>query len=394
MSKMTERIVLPLPELLPRGRAEFREAARLMAAAGLEVDLLSGPGQDLRRARGKITALYEGSLVELLLHPAGRGWSAPAREQDRFFGVVRATGDAGGILLGGVLLSYVEAVEHSRATGCSLSEQDWRDLFRGPTEMIRFSSGRALSADGPTPEQPRTGTGNGEERPGIRWEVGHRLFFSLTQSITTALSCFAAATARRDEAESADSLELATSLMTAAAAALRFTADFSPAHYENDVRPSMMPPHVEPGFSGVQGRDHQVLVEVLRALRPVFGSIDRARYPYDSFKSAAERLFAAHEFVCAKFGGETKPSLLMEAHHKDGSSTSAAAAVVRQMSERRMALIHPHRPSREQHSPGARGGADEPSEPISASGPDGGRSRRRVGDSEDRGGVGGGAPPT
>lgn len=338
MSKITEQILLPLPELLPQARAELREAGKLMAAVGVDATLLSTASEEPGQVRQRISALHESSVVELLPTPEGRKWDAPAREQDSFFGVVRAAGNTAGILLGGLLLSCVEAIEDSRAAGCSLSEQHWQDLFRGASEMVIFYLGDSAAADVPLPEQPRTGSG--KKDPKIRWEVGHRLFFSLTQGITMALSCFATAMAQEDDAESVAALELATALMAASAAALLFTADFSPADYGDDVRPSMMPPHVEPGFSGVQGRDHQVLVEVLRALRPVFGSIDRARFPYDSFKSTVERLFAAHEFVCAKFDGETKPSLLMEAHGK-GRSSVGAAAVVRQISERRMSLIDP-----------------------------------------------------
>lgn len=49
---------------------------------------------------------------------------------------------------------------------------------------------------------------------------------------------------------------------------LRFTADFAPEAYTGTVRPSMMPPAMPPGFSGVQGPDHRMLVRLYRRMRP------------------------------------------------------------------------------------------------------------------------------
>ncbi|WP_143064636.1 hypothetical protein [Streptomyces colonosanans] len=298
---------------------------------------------DPSRARERIYALYENSVVQDATAPNSAKWDAEARSQDGFFGIRRVYGNSAGILIAGLLLSFLEVLENVKSTGCAVPDQEFQELFQGAASILSYcKNGTAEAIEKVSLPVAKERVTNFD--PKLRWEVGHRLFFSLTQGITAALSCFATAMADGQMLHAIEAMRLATALMEASRGALLFTSDFPKSSYSDDVRISMMPPYAAPGFSGVQGRDHQVLVGVLRGLRPVFGEINRDSYPYEEFKSATMRLHAAHEYVCAKFVGETRPSLLMEARGGNNSSRIGAASVVRQINERRLRLIDPSLP--------------------------------------------------
>jgi hypothetical protein len=346
VSKIAEQVILPLPELLPSSREELMGAGKLIVKHRLDASVIAVAQTSPARAREGVVALRENSVVQDALVRYGPKWDAQAQAQDDFFGIKRVPGNSAGILVSGLLLACVEAIENLASAASSVPDQDREDLFRGATSLLNYCLNGTVDASTETPSLlPMEGSAV-ECDPKIRWEVGHRLFFSLTQGITTALSCFATAVVHGHVSDSVQAMRLATVLMKSSRGALLFTADFPQSAYTGDVRLSMMPPYVAPGFSGVQGRDHQVLVEVLRGLRPVFADIDRDKYPYEEFKAATMRLHSAHEYVCVKFVGETKPSLRMEARNKSGSNVTGAAAVVRQINERRLRLIDPSLPKR------------------------------------------------
>lgn len=344
MSKMAEPVSLPLPELLPRSREELMGAGKLIVKQRLGTSVIAVAQASPARAREGVVALRESSVVQDAPVPYGPQWDVEAQAQDDFFGIKRVSGNSAGILVSGLLQACVEAIENLASAASSVPDQDREDLFRGATSLMNYCLNGTVDVSTETPSLLPIEGGAVEFDPKIRWEVGHRLFFSLTQAITTALSCFATAVVDGHVSDSVEAMRLATALMASSRGALLFTADFPQSAYTGEVRLSMMPPYVAPGFSGVQGRDHQVLVEVLRGLRPVFADVNRDTYPYEEFKAATMRLHSAHAYVCAKFVGETKPSLRMEARNRNGSSVTGAAAVVRQINERRLRLIEPSIP--------------------------------------------------
>ena len=78
--------------------------------------------------------------------------------------------------------------------------------------------------------------------------------------------------ARARRAAVIDALALASSCADAAGASMRFASELPPPVYVERVRPTVLPPHVGPGFSGFQTRDHRRLVTVFRQLHKVRGS--------------------------------------------------------------------------------------------------------------------------
>lgn len=146
--------------------------------------------------------------------------------------------------------------------------------------------------------------------PLARWRVGHHLFFVLIQGLVLALRRFELALEAGSTQDAASRLESATSLLWASAIAMRFAGDFEPEKYDHEVRPTMTPPQVPDGFSGLLSQDHHAMVETLKRLRPVFAApppgLERSR---DRFVAALDSAYRCHMFVCRRFAGDEAPSL-------------------------------------------------------------------------------------
>ncbi|MFI9504000.1 hypothetical protein [Nocardia sp. NPDC052566] len=341
---MQDQFFLPLPELLPHDRAEFAAAATEMTARGRGIADLNVASQGFSVFVEDMRALCLAGVTMIVDRPAGPGWGSDENEQDRLFGVARVRGDSATILVGALMLSSAEVLADAWTAGSDVDDAAWRDLLRGVAATLEFLVADAGGTSAPAvPDRRGTGARRAEFDPRQRWRLGHRLFYALIQSLTVTLSCFAAATARANTAAAEEALRVATALMRASAASLLFTSDFPASLYTHDVREHVMrPPNTIPGVSGIQGRDHQVLVGLLRDLRPVFGTMNRTQLPYREFRAATQHLFATHEHICAKFVGPSKPSLLMEAR---GSSTEESSGVValRNLTRRRLRLLDGHR---------------------------------------------------
>jgi hypothetical protein len=338
-SKIDEKVLLPVPELLPTRRVELTTVGRHLAEGRFDLSILRiAAAGDAAGPRVIISNAYD-QFVRPAVEPHTSGWSRQSREQDSFFGIIRVDGNTAGTLICGLFLAFVEALDHARDAGSSLTAAEWEQMLAGPAAMLRYYAGSpaATSSLGfPVPSLPRTSVPGGE--PTVQWEIGHRLFFTLTQCITVALSCFASEYAAGNTDQSVLALNLATILMRASAMSMRFASDFPATHYHADVRPSMRPPHVDPGFSGVMGRDHQILVSLLRRLRPIFSTLDRDTAAFDELRAATRGLFTAHELVCSKFGGDDKPSLLMDSRSTHNPAVTAST-VTRRLSQRRLSLL-------------------------------------------------------
>ncbi|NUR93435.1 MAG: hypothetical protein HOY71_55965, partial [Nonomuraea sp.] len=146
--------------------------------------------------------------------------------------------------------------------------------------------------------------------PHRRWRVGHHVFFVLTQSLVVALQSFRSALEEDDVAGARRNLRLAARLLRASGAAFVFTAEFSANQYHGGVRQSMEAPFVADGFSGLLSPDHQYLVRLFARLRPVLRSLPEELVPdHRAFTRALGTVYDSHKYVCARFGGETAPSL-------------------------------------------------------------------------------------
>jgi hypothetical protein len=246
-------------------------------------------------------------------------YDAKLREYDTFFGVSRADPPADGVLTQSLLVAYRSLLEDGLACGTRMSWAQWSALCTTFHVMIAFVAGtQSQPGTLPVAEPPLL---RWHTDPHRRWRIGHHVFFTLTQSLIVALHCFRHALHDGDVALARRMLRLATRLLGASAAAFVFAGEFSAGQYQALVRPSMEPPTVSAGFSGLMSPDHHYLVRQLGQLRPELRDL-----PYElaadhrRFVTALGQVYEAHKYVCARFGGDRGASLRM-------SSASAVSAV-------------------------------------------------------------------
>ena len=150
----------------------------------------------------------------------------------------------------------------------------------------------------------------GASIPTVRWKRGHQAFHLYLVAMNGVLNdALLALDAGEQSALTASLRDLAV-LYDAATAGMKYAADFATEDYETVVRPSMMPPFVNPGFSGLLNRDHAVMLNQLRSLRTqLVSTLGREQSEWPPAASAAmqavrvaqQRNRAHHMLVCRKF---------------------------------------------------------------------------------------------
>lgn len=326
------------PDQLPVDRDSLARAATTLTNNRVDDRLLHAPEPERHRARDLLVSdrLVHRTLASSRVSPHLR---ENCDEHDRHFGVVRVHGDAGTIFLASLMISYLDMLDNVERAGTSLDRGQWSDLLRVPTLAFDFALRRSPSMiDGPGRVPP----GRGEYLPHERWHIGHRLFFTLIQATTQALTSLLRAARVGDGAGMEECMTLARFTVLGSAAALPLAADFEPVDYENGVRRTMLPPYVGPGFSGLQTRDHHHLIHTLVQLRSIAPAMDSISESYAEFTAAVHRLYDAHAFVCARFGGDKVPSLRMAAARRQ--IRRSGVEVVRGFAARRVSLLEPTRP--------------------------------------------------
>lgn len=156
-----------------------------------------------------------------------------------------------------------------------------------------------------------------EPTPEQIWQNFHWAFFINTQGLIICLRRFEAFLLEANLPQAQIELETATTLMLASGAAMELAGSFSRQAYDQVVRPSMMPPHVQShDFSGLMSWEHAVLVQLWKSLRATFATMPTELQPtYQAFTAAYLTLAKSHRAVCQKFGGEEVGSLRFENAH-------------------------------------------------------------------------------
>jgi hypothetical protein len=243
-------------------------------------------------------------------------------EHDMFFRVARVT--VGRSRLEAFLRPQLEAYLGHLSDTLSLRERtplsaeqsdDLRDGFDATFALLRRHSPNPCSRQKGSPPRAQQ-IERYKPDPLVRWILGHHCFFAMIQGMLTALNC-ASSAVRSKESSAPEYIDTATIIMRASAAALRYAGDFSPIEYARRVRPAMMPPNLGAKFSGLQSRDHRCLLRALADLRKLLGaqsganSEGRMSLSYGRFVAEMRATYDAHKYVCARFGGDSEPSLRM-----------------------------------------------------------------------------------
>ena len=161
-----------------------------------------------------------------------------------------------------------------------------------------------------------------------RWKRGHQVFHLYLVAMNTVLEDGEAALEAADLAALTASLRDLARLYDAATACMRYAADFSAEDYEHVVRPTMMPPHLNSGFSGLLNRDHAAMLARVRLLRPRMAAIaasqadgaEAVTAAWDAVRAAQRRNRAHHMLVCRRFVSDGV-SLLREFYANQRAST-------------------------------------------------------------------------
>ncbi|MGW2367390.1 hypothetical protein ACWCZ5_17630 [Streptomyces sp. NPDC001667] len=153
-----------------------------------------------------------------------------------------------------------------------------------------------------------------------RWKLGHQLLHLLLTAMNTTLDgASLAGTEDASRHQLAWEIKELRQLYDAATAAMEYAADFPAAVYQEVVRPTMEPPHMPPGFSGVFNRDHRAMVRRMRGLERMVRELPRDTAPLEAVHREAAALRTAqrrnrrhHGRVCERCvpGG----SSLLRAH--------------------------------------------------------------------------------
>lgn len=144
----------------------------------------------------------------------------------------------------------------------------------------------------------------------IRWEKGHQIFHIELVTMNSLLDAALEALVRGEDPYLHKILHQLTMLFDAATATFIYTSDFSPENYNNHVRPSMMPPVVKPGFSGILNTEHKIMKTKIRQLRQnlekeagleIADCSPETTNAWNLFLQAQKRNQQLHGLVCQKF---------------------------------------------------------------------------------------------
>jgi hypothetical protein len=225
---------------------------------------------------------------------------------DQFFRIRRVAGPKSAVFLHSILAAA--SLFHAAMSAEPARHGCYAPVGAGFAALLGYLAGVATApidlAAAPVP----VGTSSCE--PVVRWVVGHQIFATLTQGLLMALREFEAAMQASDAVAVDKALVLSGDLLLASAASFRFACDFAPGAYRDVIRPSMMPPHVGEGFSGLLSDDHRCLVQVMSRLHPMMAEA-AAQFPagHARLTGAFQCVYADHKVICARFGGAEAPSL-------------------------------------------------------------------------------------
>ncbi|GAA2658005.1 hypothetical protein [Streptomyces lunalinharesii] len=301
------------PEDLPTTAAEIRAAARRTGLAAHTAGLFEPAARTGLPRLVAATQTARDCLGPVPSTPVRDDpqESRPNRDNDLAFGIERRHGDPLALLAAALLHAAHGALELADEQGTGLDGTEWRDLMGGFDVLLRWAAEPCVVSEPPAVPEP-TGTGARKPLDGLRrWVRGHHVFMAFAQGCTLALTSLTAAAGDGDEETAAAAAATATRVMWASRAALRFAGDATEDQYQEEIRPTLMPPVAPPQMSGLRWRDHEALVRALGSSRAAWSWL-AARRPaaLADFRAALDATYDAHKGVCRHFVGDQSPSLL------------------------------------------------------------------------------------
>ncbi|AGP38558.1 hypothetical protein BE04_34360 [Sorangium cellulosum] len=303
MAKYT--IYLPPPQAIEA--VGMGETSRV-AAAALDVLLAHAPEGDLEVLAEQLAPLAVPILERWQAQAAEPdtpgSLSDREAEYDAYFHVHRVSApDPLEAYCEAVIVAYYRMIRES-LKGTSLQPMEIGHLCASIEDILhQFSGRRRPKSWNATPQlaAPPAEAGAPDGALG-RWVLGHHAFFVLVQALLMAHRWLSEALANRDVPRAREALAISTQLWWATAASFRFTGDFSNDDYNNIVRPTMAPPFVQDGFSGLFFEEHARLIRTLKSIRPALRALPpKLARSHRLYLWALATAYESHAFVCERF---------------------------------------------------------------------------------------------
>ncbi|WP_405959462.1 hypothetical protein OG235_50520 [Streptomyces sp. NBC_00024] len=308
----TVPFLLGRPEELPATGPRIRDAAAGRAAQVL--GRLSGPGardslagllSAARTARDELTPTGTGPVGEDPEESEANG------DNDLAFGIVRTRGPAAELLVDAGVHALIGILEVAADHGSDLDAPTWQRFLGGFDALFGWLAdpGRAPAVSAmPAAGPPAAPAPQDALR---RWVRGHHVFMVFAQAATTAARVLQNSAEHADPGAAAAAAAATVELMRGCHGALAYAGSANRDQYNEQIRPTLMPPVAPPKMSGLHWRDHEALIVELGRSGPAWQWLE-ARRPglLGEFRHVLGEAYDAHRGVCGHFVGDMAPSLL------------------------------------------------------------------------------------
>lgn len=281
-------------------------------AEGASGDLFRHSGEG-RPSRHVPSAQSETPQPPVITLPSDGRPNRRSAEYDQYFRLCRAeqelsrdTGDC---------LSVQDAVL-SDLPASDLDGRERADLLAGLALLNRrllrewLTRAPGLAGNRPPASQPAQPAPADSTTALYRWKLGHQLFHLHLRAMNDTLIQATDAARESRWPQLSGLLQELRVLYDAATAAMSYSAALHPDAYQGEVRPTMEPPFLSPGFSGLFNQEHRQTVRLLRRLRTTLedrlddadcGLPDHVRSLIGELAAAQARNHANHVQICHRF---------------------------------------------------------------------------------------------
>ena len=277
------------------------------------------------------------------------GESAANRDNDLAFGIVRTRGPAVRLLVDAAFAALIGILDLAVDHGAGLASGSWQRLIGGFDALFGWLAEPLRTPESwpvPFPDPP----GSPQPEDALRrWTRGHHVFMVFAQACTMVTGCLTDRARERDLPGAEASGAAAVALMRGCQGALRYAGDASRDHYEEQIRPTLMPPIAPPKMSGIHWRDHEALIRGLAGSADAWTWLGEHRPDLlIGFRAALGESYDSHQGVCEHFVGDQSPSLLAA----PSSSRSAVGVLAQFRRIRLQSLPTPGTSTTCPHNPG------------------------------------------
>ncbi|MFP3497037.1 hypothetical protein SB759_22670 [Pseudomonas sp. SIMBA_059] len=304
--------ILGCPEDLPTTERELAPSAAMARQIQEYLEAGQQP-QNLEQ--------YLGTLREVMAHlpSASTGLmtddpreNQENRDNDFAFGIERHQGDTIALMVKATLNAAIQTGELVQRSGTSLDHSEWSDMMSVVQTILQtIASPRLMPESRVMFQAPKNKVEEDEQDPLRRWVRGHLLFMALCQAMNLCTNLLITAAQDKDLELACAQANRLIQLMNISRITLEFSTDLNSQQYVSQIRPTLMPPIAPPKMSGINWRDHVVMIRSMRRSTEAWNFIEQT-YPHlaERMRATLAQVYSAHRGVCEKFVGEENTSLL------------------------------------------------------------------------------------